>query len=246
MYTHCPECNTAFRITTVQLRMGQGQAICAKCGTLFDAISSLSDVAFEDHYSDFRRLPTLPMEQALAPPVARPEGTVGSPEAGNGNRFLRSRKALGRSGWRLGTALSCLLLVMQWSVFEAGRLTQNPDLRPWLEEFCIWTGCELPSYRDPAAIEVLEKNLDAIGPDALELRVVMINGSRFDQAFPRLKLELIRLNGEPLARRIFFPEDYFRDTVHHPVRLAAGQTFEIRLTMIKPKMEIGGYQFSLI
>ncbi|MGH8549126.1 MAG: zinc-ribbon and DUF3426 domain-containing protein, partial [Methylococcales bacterium] len=212
MYTHCPECNTAFRITTVQLRMGQGRVKCSKCGSLFDAISSLSDVAFEDHFSDLRKLPTLPLEQALSPPVDR-ERTEKSATAPH---WHGSRSLLGRRRWLSGIAILFALLITQLSVFEGERLVQHPDFRPWLEDLCAFIDFELPSYRDPGAIEVLERSLEPVGRDALEFRVVLINGSRFQQAFPRLELDLIKLNGTPLARRIFFPEEYFSDQASLP------------------------------
>lgn len=135
---------------------------------------------------------------------------------------------------------------MQLSVFEGQHLVQYPDFRPWLEELCAFLDCELPSYRDPGAIEVLERSLQPAGPDALEFRAVMINGSRFQQAFPRLKLDLIKLNGEPLARRVFFPDEYFSDEASPPILMTVGKPFEIRFRIVKPDNEIGGYQFRLI
>ncbi len=244
MYTHCPECGTAFRITTGQLRMGQGRVQCAKCGTLFDAISSLSDVAFEDHFSDLRKLPTLPMEQALPPPIDRqPQENAGIAIA---PQRKQPRASSPRSGWLPGVAALFALLILQFSVFEGERLAQNPSLRPWLEGFCAYLGCVLPAYRDPAAIEILERSLEPAGPDTLGFRAVMINGSRFQQAFPRLRLDLIKLNGEPLARRIFFADEYFSDEASLQNLMAVGKPFEIRLRIVKPDDEIGGYDFSLM
>jgi predicted Zn finger-like uncharacterized protein len=241
MYTQCPECNTAFRITTAQLRKGQGRVKCSKCAALFDAISSLSDIAYEDHYSEFRSLPTLPLEQALPPPVADAQSeklrTAQIPESAG--RFSRNLSVT-------GIMLMIVLLIVQISLFEGERLVQHPELRPWFEKICGLARCALPSYRDPAAIEVLEQALEPAGPDALEFRIVMINGSRFDQAFPRIQLNLIRFNGEPLAQRVFFPEEYLSGPASRSALMPAGSPLEIRLEIVNPATIVGGYDFKLI
>jgi predicted Zn finger-like uncharacterized protein len=247
MYTQCPECETAFRITTEQLRIGQGRVKCSKCGALFDAISSLSDFAFEDHYADLRRLPTLPLEQALAPPVA---------DEGHGKRDMEAepywrKPALlslrpSRIAWFFGVAVLLIMLGIQFSFFKGPDLLQNPNLRPWFESACARLECDLPSYRDPAAIEILEQSLQPFGQGALEFRAVIINGSPFVQAFPRLKLDLIKFNGDPLARRVFFPEEYLAKTVSEKGRMEVGKAFEIKLKIANPNSQVGGYHFSLI
>lgn len=217
--------------------MGQGQVMCSKCGSLFDAISFLSDIAFEDSDSEFRNLPILPMEQALAPP-----GETDS----NAEKPVATASWLVRSGWLSGITIMVIGLVVQLTVFEGEQLVQNPDLRSWFEELCALFQCELPSYRDPAAIDVLEQSLEPSEENVLEFRIAMVNASRFQQAFPRIKLDLIRLNGAPLAQRIFFPEEYFPQPPAIPSRMAVGKAFEIRLEIVNPHDQVGGYHFSLI
>lgn len=241
MYTQCPECNTAFRITTTQLRLGQGRVKCSKCAALFDAISALSDIAYEDHYSELRSLPTLPLEQALPPPIAdaNSEKTRIAPTPAPAGGISRTLSIS-------GILLMSVLLIVQISLFEGERLVQNPHLRPWFEDICGRVRCELPSYRDSAAIEVLERALEPAGPDALEFRIVMINGSRFDQAFPRIQLNLIRFNGEPLAQRVFLPDEYLSGPAARVALMPAGRPVEIRLEIAHPAAPVGGYDFKLI
>ena len=45
MKTTCPHCHTKFRISEAQLEAAHGQARCGKCGEVFDAQSTLHDVA---------------------------------------------------------------------------------------------------------------------------------------------------------------------------------------------------------
>ncbi|MGR9106872.1 MAG: DUF3426 domain-containing protein [Gammaproteobacteria bacterium] len=247
MYTQCPECRTAYRISTAQLRMGQGLVMCSKCDTLFDAISSLSDVAFEDHFSDLRTLPTLPLEQALTPPPEpSPAGTSEIAVAPHWNMPPESGSRRARGGWLSGIVLMLAALVFQVVFFEGNNLVQAPELRPWLEDVCGFMSCKLPGFRDPESIEVLEKSLLPIRPRVLEFRLVFVNGSRIPQAFPRLELNLMRFNGVVLARRVFTPQEYFSGNPSPPTRMAVGRPFTVRLEILNPNEKIGGYHFRLL
>jgi predicted Zn finger-like uncharacterized protein len=45
MLTRCPHCQTAFRVTTEQLKVRQGKVRCGECQAVFDALQSLADEA---------------------------------------------------------------------------------------------------------------------------------------------------------------------------------------------------------
>jgi predicted Zn finger-like uncharacterized protein len=45
MLTRCPHCQTAFRVTTEQLKVRQGKVRCGSCQGVFDALDSLADEA---------------------------------------------------------------------------------------------------------------------------------------------------------------------------------------------------------
>lgn len=43
MYTECPECRSAFRLTVTVLRQAHGRVRCGRCGQVFDALEYLKD-----------------------------------------------------------------------------------------------------------------------------------------------------------------------------------------------------------
>lgn len=43
MYTECPECRSAFRLTVTVLRQAHGRVRCGRCGQVFDALDYLKD-----------------------------------------------------------------------------------------------------------------------------------------------------------------------------------------------------------
>lgn len=224
--------------------MGQGKVQCSKCNTLFDAISTLSEIAFENHDTQFRQVPTLPFEQALTPLVAR------EPEEQTEIAVIptidsHSSSSSTRIGWLLGCTVMIVLLITQITFLEGNHLVQKPSLRPWFEDYCALIKCELPAYQDPSEIDVLEQSLHPLGSEAFEFRLVMVNASQFQQAFPRLRLSLVKFNGDPMAQRVFFPREYFPNE-NHPTRMSIGKPFEIRLKLVNPNDKVGGYHFNLI
>ena len=42
LYTRCPNCDTAFRVTTQQLQASGGQVRCGHCQKIFDAFATLT------------------------------------------------------------------------------------------------------------------------------------------------------------------------------------------------------------
>jgi predicted Zn finger-like uncharacterized protein len=43
MYTQCPDCDIAFKVTAEDLKQAGGQVVCAECGNAFNALSYLSE-----------------------------------------------------------------------------------------------------------------------------------------------------------------------------------------------------------
>lgn len=65
MYTQCPECATAFRVTAEILRQAAGKVRCGGCSNAFNALLYLSETRPEK--------PTRPSDEKMAVPELRPE-----------------------------------------------------------------------------------------------------------------------------------------------------------------------------
>ena len=238
MYTQCPVCKTAYRITTDEVRVGQGKVLCSHCNSVFDAISSLADVAFEYHLSDIRRIPELTIENSVSPP-SETDALVklGGPESAESVKL--------RLFWGSASVFLLFLLLGQAVYFQSSKWAQNEEYRPWLEKFCRELGCVLPEYHHPDDIVVIERALEPAGRGALQLRVLIINNGLRPVALPRLDLKLIQFNGDPLAQRVFGPKEYLND-LNKVKDLPVGRPIQINLKIANPDNEIAGYSFKFI
>ena len=240
MYTQCPVCKTAYRITTDEVRMGQGKVLCSHCNSVFDSISSLAEVAFEYHLSDIRRIPSMTVEKAVSPPSESESDAFTEYSA-----LLVKRPVKRQYRWVFAAIFLAILLFGQVAYFRSPQWAQNAEYRPWMEKFCEQLGCLLPVYRHPEDIEVIERALEPAGRGALQLRALIVNAGNRPVALPGMHVKLIQFNGESLAQRIFQPKEYLSD-LNQVNEMPVGQPIQINLKISNPDNEIAGYTFKFI
>lgn len=259
MYTRCPKCKTAYRITPDQMRAGRGEALCQRCQIVFNAASGLSGTV-HDASSVTRapfQTPILSEKEAVIVPEFEREhrhelGDKFSDiawEEAKAARYRGSRAnvpAASRFPWGLGTGVLLLSLLAQAGYFERAEIVRNVHLRPWLESVCAALHCRLPPFRDLGGIRIIDRSL-RITPDqsGYEFRMVFANEAAFAQAYPALRLALTELGGRPLAERVFQPSEYLpSEQAMSP--MPVGQPVEIDLFLAKPAGEVGGFSFDLM
>lgn len=267
MYTRCPECKTAYRISVAQLRAGRGEALCERCHIVFSVLVSLAQApkdAVPDGASQARP-PVLGDQEAVLVRKFQRE-LLDEPEAGDRPAGGRKGRPLGRSSrgargkdatdpspvtqevlWGLGGFGLLALLIAQLVIFEGERIVQNARMRPWLDMACKAVDCSLPPYKDVGRIQIFDRALRPASnrDDALEFQLVFANQSNLPQMLPNLKLVLTELSGSPVAERIFTPAEYLPEGEKSSL-MPVGKPFEIRLLLAKPGGDVGGFVFELL
>lgn len=123
----------------------------------------------------------------------------------------------GNGGGRLRTALWTLVvlaligvLVAQVTWFQFDRLSSIPELRPFYEQACEISGCELKPLINVDAIQSRKLVVRTNPEDRSQLVVdaVIINRASFEQPFPAIALTFSNLNGDVVAQSVFTPEEY--------------------------------------
>jgi len=119
--------------------------------------------------------------------------------------------AVRRARWPaagLALALAALFIQLRFTLLD--EIASVPGARPYVAVFCRYTGCELPQSLDGPAIAVTRSEMDLhrTQPDALVVRIHLINRSQEEQVYPSLEISLHDSNGQLLARRTYLPDEF--------------------------------------
>lgn len=140
-------------------------------------------------------------------------------------------------------ALSVLLL-LQLLLADRDRLATDARWRPLLGMLCNALPCNLPPWREPHAVFVVERDVRAHPSLAGMLRVTarMRNDARWPQPWPILQLTLSDIDGRSVATRYFQPREYLGGTPTQS-RLASGQTAALSMDIVEPGTQAVAFTF---
>jgi predicted Zn finger-like uncharacterized protein len=148
---------------------------------------------------------------------------------------------LGALGVFLMISLITLLLWLNHDTLGQYTLT-----RPWAENMCQLLDCTLSPYRDPNQIVVQQHQLtpDPADPSRLELHALIENTSSYAQPLANLEIEINDLQGNPVKKLTFTPEEYA--PAEAKSLLEPRQTLYIRLEFIQPTVDLFSYEIKFI
>lgn len=212
MFSRCPHCDALQEISAQQLRDSRGLLHCASCQQPFDALPTLSERADEV------------MEQVSTEIL-----------------FSQYNQSKAVWGWRIGSLLMLLVLLGQVVYFQGEFIRRQPKINATLIQVCKSLGCQLPAYKNSDDWSLSHADLQLHLDNRCLLTAALTNQASSIQAFPVLKLTLKNFNGQPIAERLFAPQQYASETA-----LAANQTTQIRLPLVLPTSELGGFTLTLI
>lgn len=241
MFTQCPHCSTNFSISDQELTAAGGKVRCGKCRDTFNALYSLSKHPLSD-CENAKVLEISSIDRLSNDSVA----TSYPPTSDNEARIEKKPSPPSALKWITLGLLLCVLLFAQASYFMSNKLAQGyPALRPWLEQFCAITHCELALQRAADKITILNRDVRSHPtlPQALLITVTMQNGASFTQPFPQLKLSFFDLNQRLLATRTFQPHEYLSQEIDINSGLPANRPLNATLELIDPDKRAVNFEF---
>lgn len=214
MFTRCPECQTAFRITIAQLKARDGLVRCGRCDSVFRAdlrLFAAPDAnggggARSDDEPSF----TIDADSDSEYIDIDASGDAEIPVVSDLSLFQAPRRGVPTAVWLLGTLLAMALLVGQFAYFYREELAQLPELRPVLARFCELMQCKLAAPTPSLVPELLNTRI-APHPryaNVLRIHVSMVNRTDAPQPPPLMEVSLTDSDGKLLARRTFTPREY--------------------------------------
>ena len=269
MITRCPVCQTAFRVTEMQLSARDGRVRCGACAHVFDARAHL--------HASTPAVPGIPTTESMQPndaaPMVWPESdsvpdSMAEPApaltqvkrvAADAPAAVRSASAselsfgpepapVNRGRWVAGTLVLLAALAVQGIFyFRSDIALLAPESKPLLKEACAVLGCAilLPQRSELMTIEASDLQADAANPGVVILTATLRNRAAFSQALPALELTLTDNQDLPLARRVLQARDYLETVPDSENGLAAGAERAIRVTLQLTDIKATGYRLYL-
>ena len=196
--THCPQCETAFKVSPQQLELAKGWVRCGRCAQVFEAAL----------YFEMRPdVPVVPSPSADVPSLFRAAMASAGPigEANPVSDSTPSQQTPAPSAWLMGVGLLTLTLLWQLLVFQRNWLAaEEPALRPLLSALCV---CEVTWPREPDAVLIESSSFTENPEGGYTVQLRLKNTQHHPVAMPALELSLTDLQDQVLVRRVFTADD---------------------------------------
>ncbi|GEM_PF-835848 len=244
MFTQCSKCETLYRLNVGELRIGQGQIKCTRCGSIFNALAALTDSPNQKGFDEYNAIPELDESHIVLLNLTidkQPEETTELPwEKKPASTSLKMRFV-----WNTGTLFLILLLASQIIFSQGGPQVMNSFAGPWLSKICDTLNCPPKFYKNVALFDVEDHSLFPKSGKVLKFHALIENKAQLMLPYPAIQLTLLTHTGDTMAERVFRPENYLSAN-HTDTRMHADQRIDVNLEIIKPDRNIGGYTIKLI
>lgn len=199
--THCPQCETAFKVSPAQLELAKGWVRCGRCSHVFEAAL---------HFETIPDIPASPLPSSNAPSLFR--AAMAPAEAAHVAQSSSAHASPAKSAeapipfaWLVGAAVLVLALLMQWVVAQRNWLAaEEPALRPLLSALCA---CEVTWPRESEAVLIESSSFTENPQGGYTVQLRLKNTQHHPVAMPALELSLTDLQDQILVRRVFMAEE---------------------------------------
>jgi predicted Zn finger-like uncharacterized protein len=192
--THCPQCETAFKVSPQQLALAKGWVRCGRCAHVFEAAlyfepptdALVVAASTADTPSLFR---------AAMAPTAAPRDAQPTAADTSRTRFVAPWV------WPMGAAVLALAVLWQLLVSQRnGLVAEEPALRPILATMCA---CDITWPREPDAVLIESSSFTENPEGGYTVQLRLKNTQHHPVAMPALELSLTDLQDQVLVRRVF-------------------------------------------
>jgi predicted Zn finger-like uncharacterized protein len=202
--THCPQCETAFKVSPQQLELAKGWVRCGRCAHVFEAAL---------HFAKAPDMPAPPSPNVDAPSLFRAAMTPAVAAANEGqhdqpstqvNKITDDSMALPLQ-WVVATVVLVFALLLQWVVSHRNWLAaEEPALRPMLSALCA---CEVTWPRESEAVLIESSSFTENPQGGYTVQLRLKNTQHHPVAMPALELSLTDLQDQVLVRRVFTAQE---------------------------------------
>ncbi len=246
MFTQCRGCGEIFNIGVDELAMAKAMVRCNVCGTVFNALQTLSDQPPQEHQDlilhESDQAPplltrSLDFQEGQPVPVFALSASAHEPLFPDMEEDLKAsamdldasaahaehpNRRTGSLLWLIASGLMLGLLSWQTtSAIRSGAIQLTDD--GWAGRLCQQFNCPTEQPRvDLSSMTLVSRNIRPHpGRDnALIISASMINANPEQNKFPALEVILSDLNGQIVAMRRFLPDEYLQSEIEQAGFLA--------------------------
>ena len=192
--THCPNCQTAFKVREEHLRAANGWVRCGKCQNVFEA-----HLYFAHN--------TQTNESPSSYEVGNLEGV--RPGMFSSRAAAQTPKNTG-SGWFWPFMSALLALAIFWQAVLWNRhwlVAEEPALRRFVETLCLPLACKVEWPQEPNSVLIENSNFHANPEGGFNLQMRFKNTQHHAVATPWLEVTLTDLQDQVVVRRVFSVQD---------------------------------------
>ena len=199
--THCPQCETAFKVSPQQLELAKGWVRCGRCAHVFEAAL---------HFETPPDIPPPPLPSADAPSLFRAAMTSAAPpvpQSASASKGKADPEVQATLPWAWWSAAGVLVLALLWQFLVVQRnwlAAEEPALRPMLSAMCA---CEVTWPREPEAVLIESSSFTESPQGGYTVQLRLKNTQHHPVAMPALELSLTDLQDQVLVRRVFTAEE---------------------------------------
>lgn len=193
--THCPNCQTAFKVREEHLRAANGWVRCGKCQNVFEAHLYFA------HKTD----------AIDAAGFSEASGAIDGLRPGLFSSDARTQmKIQTGAGWVWPCFSVLLALAILWQALLWNRhwlVAEEPALRQTLETLCLPTGCKVEWPQEPNSVLIENSSFSENPGGGFHLQMRFKNIQRHPVATPWLEVTLTDVQDQVVVRRVFSLQD---------------------------------------
>jgi predicted Zn finger-like uncharacterized protein len=199
--THCPLCETVFKVSPQQLELAKGWVRCGRCAHVFEAAL---------HFETPPDIPFPPPPSADAPSLFRAAMTSAAPpvpQPASASKGKVDPEVQVILPWAWWSAAGVLVLALIWQFLVVQRnwlAAEEPALRPMLSAMCA---CEVTWPREPEAVLIESSSFTENPQGGYTVQLRLKNTQHHPVAMPALELSLTDLQDQVLVRRVFTAQE---------------------------------------
>ncbi|TAK37694.1 MAG: DUF3426 domain-containing protein [Lysobacteraceae bacterium] len=137
-----------------------------------------------------------------------------------------------------------LALCVQVVLADRESLAADARWRPAVTGACMVLRCEVPPWREPAALTLVRRDVRPLPghPGVLHVSAEFRNDAVWPQAWPVLVLSLADVDGRTVGSRAFQPREYLGEAPTQST-LASGHSARIEMDLVEPAPGVVAFTF---